>query len=338
MGLSVSIGISPREPLSGWMDFCAELEASGVTEMWLIDSQLAMKDVFVGLALAAQRTERMTLGTGVVNLQTRHPTVTANAIASIAELSGGRAVLGLGAGDSSVYALGRRPSRVSEVRDALGFFGDVLAGHSGRWDGRDYALAQSAPATPVYLAVSQPRMCRLAGELADGAIVMGPAQPDLLARQLSWIEEGIAAAGRRREDVRIGFITTLSISDDPAVALADVRSWATGQARLQADAVQLPESLAPFAEELQRAKREYAYEEHLSTRAGHQAVISDELVRTLAVAGDAEHCARRARELRATGVDELILPLMGGRRLQRLRTFVEHIAPVLSLTESTHGS
>ena len=111
MGLAISIGISPRESLSSWMDVCAELEDAGVTELWLIDSQLAMKDVFTGLALAAQRTERMTLGTGVINLQTRHPTVTANAIAAIAELSQGRAALGIGAGDSSVFALGVGPQR-----------------------------------------------------------------------------------------------------------------------------------------------------------------------------------------------------------------------------------
>ena len=338
MGLAISIGISPRESLSSWMDVCAELEAGGVSEMWLIDSQLAMKDVFIGLALAAQRTERMTLGTGVVNLQTRHPTVTANAIAAIAELSGGRAALGIGAGDSSVFALGRRPSKVAEVRDALSFFSDVLSGRPGSWEERSYELAQSAPRTPIHLAVSQPRMCRLAGELADGAIVMGPAQPDQVRRQLDWIGEGIVAAGRRREDVRVAFITTLSIHDDRAAALADVRSWATGQARLQADAVQLPDSLAPFADELQRAKDQYAYSEHLSTRAGHQSVISDELVATLAVAGDPEHCAARVGELLATGVDDLIFPLMGAGRRQRLQTLTDHIAPVLSTAEATHGS
>jgi 5,10-methylenetetrahydromethanopterin reductase len=337
MGISISIGISPRESLRDWTEFAAELERNGVSEMWLIDSQLAMKDVFAGLACAALNTERMLLGTGVTNLHTRHPTVTANAIAAIAELSDGRAELGLGAGDSAVYGLGRKPSKVAEVREALGFFGNVLEGRSGTWEEREYTLAQSAPRTPVYLAVSQPRMCRLAGELADGAIVMGPAQPDLLARQLRWIEEGIERGGRRRGDVRVGFITTLSIDDDPKRALADVRSWASAQARLQADAVQLPDSLAPFADELTRAKHDYDYGEHLSTRAGHQGTVSDELVRTLAIAGDPAHCVQRVRGLLATGVDNLIFPLMGAGRLQRLQTLNEHIVPALT-TEITHGA
>jgi 5,10-methylenetetrahydromethanopterin reductase len=337
MSISISIGISPRESLRDWMRFCGEAEQGGVSEMWLIDSQLAMKDVYAGLSLAALGTERMTLGTGVTNLHTRHPTVTANAIAAIAELSGGRAALGLGAGDSAVYGLGRTPSKVAEMREALGFFGDVLSGRPGTWEQREYALAQSAPATPVHLAVSQPRMCRLAGELADGAIVMGPAQPDLLARQLGWIEEGLARGARDRSQITIGFITTLSISDDTERALRDVRSWASAQARLQADAVDLPASLEPFAEELARAKADYDYGEHLSTRAGHQGAVSDALVRTLAVAGSPEECTARVRGLLDTGVDTLIFPLMGTGRLERLASIREHILPAID-QGAQHGS
>jgi 5,10-methylenetetrahydromethanopterin reductase len=329
MAISISIGISPRESLAGWAQFTAELERRGVEEMWLIDSQLAMKDAYIGLALAATHTKRMRLGTGVSNLFTRHPTVTANSIAAIAELSGGRALLGLGAGDSAVYGLGARPSRVAEVEEGLGFFGAVLAGGEGSWQGRTYRLPQSAPSTPVYLAVSQPRMCRLAGRMADGAIVMGPAQADVLSRQLGWIEEGIAEAGRRRSDVRVCFITTLSAREDRDAALADVRSWASAQARLQADARELPASLAPFTEEIARAKADYDYAEHLSTRARHQDTIGDELVRTLAIAGTPEECVERVRPLLDTGVDDLVFPLMGAGRLERLRVLTEQITPAL---------
>ena len=113
MGISISIGISPRESLADWTRFTGELEQRGVEELWLIDSQLAMKDAYIGLALAATQTESMRLGTGVSNLITRHPTVTANGIAAIAELSGGRALLGLGAGVAAVYGLGERPSKWS---------------------------------------------------------------------------------------------------------------------------------------------------------------------------------------------------------------------------------
>jgi 5,10-methylenetetrahydromethanopterin reductase len=316
--LEISIGISPREALADWMGFTRRLEQEGVDRLWLIDSQLAMKDVYVGLAAAAVGTERLELGTGVTNLVTRHPTVTASSIGAIAELSNGRAHLGLGAGDSAVYGLGRPPSRVAEVEAALGFFREVLSGGEGEWGGRRFSLPYRPPPIKVYLAVSQERMCRLAGRLADGAIVMGPSQLDVLARQVGWVLEGMEGAGRARGEVDIRAVTTVSVSDDASTALRDVRSWATGQARLLADVADLPESLLRYREELERAKEAYDYSEHLSTRAGHKDVISDDLVRTLAVVGSADSCAARLAELGSTGVDGFILPLMGANRLSRL--------------------
>jgi 5,10-methylenetetrahydromethanopterin reductase len=327
MGISISIGISPRESLADWARFTGELDKRGVEELWLIDSQLAMKDAYIGLALAATHTESMRLGAGVSNLVTRHPTVTANGIAAIAELSGGRALLGLGAGDSAVYGLGAKPSKVAAVEEGLEFFNAILDGREGTWQGRGYRLAQEVPPTPVYLAVSQPRMCRVAGRLADGAIVMGPAQPDQLARQLGWITEGIEQAGRERSDVRICFIATLSAREDRDAALADVRSWASAQARLQASVKELPPSLEPFRDEIKRAKESYDYAEHLSTRARHQGAVSAELVRTLAISGTVQECVERTRALMETGIDDLIFPLLGGGRLERLRVLTEQIAP-----------
>ena len=184
----VSVGISPRQSLESWSEFVAALEAEGVRRIWVIDSQLAMKDAYVGLAVAAMSTKRMGLGTGVTNAVTRHPTVTANAIAAIGEISHGRAFLGLGAGDSALYGVGLKPQKVAEVEEAINFFRAVLGGRQAELGGRQYRLPHVAATVPIYLAVSQERMCDLAGRLADGAIVMGPAQPDMVRRQVGWIE------------------------------------------------------------------------------------------------------------------------------------------------------
>ena len=326
----ISIGISPREAFKDWASFTKRLEAQGVDRVWLIDSQLAMKDVYVGLAAAAIATDRLELGTGVTNLATRHPTVTANAIASIAELSDGRAVLGLGAGDSAVYGLGRLPARIEEVEAALCFFRDVLSGGAGEWEGRAFSLPYRPPRVKVYLAVSQERMCRLAGRLADGAIVMGPAQHDVLSRQVDWVLEGIEQAGRGRGEVDIRAVTTVSVSDDVSTAVRDVRSWATGQARLLADVRNLPGSLLRYRDELRNAKDAYDYSEHLSTRADHKDVISEDLVRTLAIAGSAEECSARLVALGTTGVDGFVFPLMGSNRLERLKGLRAGVAAALA--------
>ena len=285
MNFDVSAGISPKQSFDSWATFVAGLEKEGVNRVWVIDSQLAMKDVYAGLVVAALNTTSIGLGTGVTNAVTRHPTVTANAIAAVNEISHGRAILGLGAGDSALYGIGLKPQKVAEVEDAIAYF------------------RAHAPAIPIYLAVSQHRMCELAGRTADGAIVMGPAQPDMVRRQVEWINP--------KQGFEVAFITPTSTD------IEDVRSWASTQARLMSHQKELPPSLEPFRDEMARSGEAYDYSEHLSTTAGHTAVVSDELVRSLAVVGPADECVTRLRQLRECGVDRFIFPLAGRGRLER---------------------
>jgi len=327
MRYSVSLGISPRQPLTGWVDLAVQLEQRGVERIWLIDSQLAMKDVYVGLALAAQATSRIELGTGVTNILTRHPTVTADAIASVAEVAPGRTLLGLGAGDSAVYGLGWKPARIAAMEEASRFFRAVFGGNAGSWEGREYRFPFVPTPIPLYLAVSQRRMCELAGRVADGAIVMGAAEPDFVRRQVEWIEVGIRAAGRQRSEVEISLMTTMSARENPAEALDDVRSWASTEARLMADFADLPAAFDRFRAEIQHARDSYDYSQHLSTHAEHQLGVSDDLARALAVAGTAAECAARLYELRATGIDSFIFPLLGGGRLERLAVIQNEVLP-----------
>jgi len=304
--LAISIGISPRQSLQSWRELAASLEAEGVERLWLIDSQLAMKDVYAGLYLAALDTTRMELGTGVTNPITRHPSVTANAFSALAELAPGRALLGLGAGDSAVYGIGARPARVAQVEEALTYF-----------------RSQLGDRVPLHLAASQRRMCTLAGRLCDGVILMGPAEPGFVRQQVEWVEAGISEAGRSRAEVEVNLVTTLSAREDAAQALDDVRSWASTEARLIADFAEIPPGLEPFREELARAKADYDYSQHLSTHADHQGAVSDELTRALAVAGTPDECSRRLAGLLETGIDGCIFPLLGGGRAERLRVLKE---------------
>jgi len=307
--LAISIGISPRQSLQSWRELAGSLEAEGVDRLWLIDSQLAMKDVYAGLYLAALDTTRMELGTGVTNPVTRHPSVTANAMAALAELAPGRALLGLGAGDSAVYGIGARPARVAEVEAALTYLRSELRGR-----------------VPIHLAASQRRMCALAGRLCDGVILMGPAEPGFVRQQVGWVEAGLAESGRSRSQVEVNLVTTLSAREDAARALDDVRSWASTEARLIADFAEIPPGLERFREELARAKADYDYSQHLSTHAEHRGAVSDELTRALAVAGTLAECSARVAALLETGIDGCIFPLLGGGRAERLRVLKEVIS------------
>lgn len=319
MKLAISIGISPRQSFEHWGRLAADLEAEGVERLWLIDSQLAMKDVFAGLYVAATHTRHMELGTGVTNPLTRHPTVIANAIAALSELSAGRAILGVGAGDSAVYGVGLKPARVATVAGSLAFFRAVLNGDEGTLDGRTYRLPHLVSPVPLWLAASQRRMCALAGRLCHGVILMGPADPAYAAQQVRWVHEGLSESGRARSEIEISLMTTISAGPDRQAALDDVRSWATAQARLMADFAALPPSLERFRAEIEAARAGYDYADHLSVHADHRSAVGDELAGTLAVAGTVDEAAERVRDLLAVGIDGCIFPLLGGGRVERLR-------------------
>jgi 5,10-methylenetetrahydromethanopterin reductase len=327
MRCGVSIGISPRQSLNSFGRLVSDLDREGVDDIWLIDSQLAMKDVYVGLTVAASQTKRARLGPGVTNPLTRHPSTTVTAMAALAELSGGRAVLGLGAGDSAVFGLGWKPAKVADVERAVAFFRGVMKDGEAEWEGRRLHLPHAQIDIPIYLAVSQQRMCRLAGRVADGAIVMGPADPQWVAQQVSWIEDGLAEAGRSREQFDIEQVVTLSAHENRATALDDVRSWATAQARLLADFKEFPITLERFRGEIEVAKSSYDFNEHLSVHAAHTAGVSDELAGALAIVGSVDECASRLATLVAAGIDGCIFPLPGGNRLERWLQIRDQVVP-----------
>src|SRR5262249_26498227 len=213
-----------------------------------------MKDVYTGLLLAAQRTSRMLLATGVTNPQTRHPTVTACAMAALAEVAGGRTVLGLGAGDSAVYGIGLRPSRGAAVGAAGVFFRAVRGGLDGLGAGRPYRLPSTRGRVPIGVAASRKRMCTLAGRVADGVILMGPASEDFVRAQVGWVADGLSQARRSRGSVEVRLVVTMSAGEDRARALDDVRSWASNQARLIAGVADLPGGLGPRPAGIRRGR------------------------------------------------------------------------------------
>ena len=226
----ISLGVSPREPLSRTSELARAIDGSGFDALWYIDFQLGMKDVYAAMNLAALSTERVLIGAGVTNLVTRHPTVTANATAALDELSEGRAVLGLGAGWSAVLGAGGRPSKLGDLRAGIDGFRRLFTGEECEISGTRVRLATATRQIPIYLAASQPAMLRLAGETCDGVVLMGAADPEFCSWQLDFIHEGLAAAGRDRRDLTIDLFVTMSVGDDEEAAIGDIRAWATSQA------------------------------------------------------------------------------------------------------------
>lgn len=326
----ISMGVSPREPLRNVGDIARAADDGGFEAMWLIDFQLGMKDVYAAMNIAAMNSDNLHIGPGVTNLLTRHPTVTANAMTALDELCDGKAMLGLGAGWSAVLGAGGRPSKLGDIRDSLPTFRGLFSGDPLQLDGVEINLATARRQIPLYLAVSQPGMLRLSGESCDGAILMGAADPAFCQWQLDYIHQGLEDAGRARSELLVDLVVTMSIDDDEEAALADVRAWATSQAATFHPWRTMPETYERFRPEFERAADAYHLVDHLSLHADHKSIVSDDFVRSVAIAGPLDTCLDRVRELTKLDVDRITFALLSGGRRRRLDQLVEDVIPAVT--------
>ena len=149
----------------GAMRQARELEEAGWDGMLVVDSQNLSGDPYVSLALAATVTTRLGLGTGVTNSITRHAAVTATSIASVDRVSGGRAVLGIGRGDSALAHLGRAPARLAQFDRYLRHLQTYLKGESVDFDEIDIPKEHAPPASALELHDAPPasRIAWIAG-------------------------------------------------------------------------------------------------------------------------------------------------------------------------------
>ncbi len=326
----LSMGVSPREPLTNVTELAAAAEQHGFEALWFIDFQLGMKDVYAAMNLAALATEKVHIGSAVTNLVTRHPTVTANATAAVDELSGGHAMLGLGAGWSAVYGAGGAPSKLGDLRAGIAEFRQLFTGEEVELYGSTVNLATARRQIPIYLAVSQPGMLRLSGEVCDGAVLMGAADPEFCQWQLQYIYQGLEQAGRDRSELLIDLIVTMSIDDDEEKALTDVRAWATSQAATFDVWKTMPPAWERFRPEFKAANSGYHLVDHLSLHAGHTQVVSDDFVKSVALAGTEEYCIDRLRELAALDIDRITFALLSGGRKRRMEQLANRIIPAVN--------
>ncbi len=326
----LSRGVSPRETFTQVGEIAKLAEQKGFEAMWFIDHQLGMKDVYTAMNVAAMATDKIHLGSAVTNLQTRHPTVTANATTALDDLSDGRAMLGLGAGWVAVHSINKMPNKLAETRDGIAELRQLFSGEEVELYGTKVRLATARRQIPVYLAVSQPGMLRLSCETCDGAILMGAAEPEFCNWQLDYIYQGLEKAGRKREDIVIDLIITMSIDEDEEQALNDVSAWATSQAATFAVWKKMPPAWEHFRPEFTRAEQAYHFEEHLSLRAEHKKIVSDEFVKSVTVVGNMEHCIARLKEVSKLDIDRISFALLSGGRLRRIAEIADQVIPQIT--------
>ncbi|HEX6448295.1 MAG TPA: LLM class flavin-dependent oxidoreductase [Trebonia sp.] len=193
--MRIGLRIPPCRPVPEVAAAARAAEAAGFTDVWVPDSQTLWRDPFVTLAGIAGGTRHVRIGTAVTNVVTRHPSVVAAAANTVAELAPGRFVLGVGVGNSAVEPVGLRSSTHAALRAGVA------------------ALRDGLSSVPVHIAASGPRNLALAGEAADGAILLAGASPPLVAAAVTRIRQAATDAGRAAPEVTVSAFC--AVTDEP---------------------------------------------------------------------------------------------------------------------------
>jgi 5,10-methylenetetrahydromethanopterin reductase len=319
-GLGITNCRPAREVVEGvrWAD---ELGA----EIAFIAEDINCRDAFQLAALSALQTKRIHLGPGVTNPYTRNPTALAMAAATLEEVSGGRAVLGLGAsgpnlirdqmgleyGDSAFVL--REAATI--VRSLLRAETVTFAGDRFRYAGARLEVPVTRPAVPIFFAAMGPRTLRLAGEHADGVLLNVGSSMEYVSWAVRKVREGARRAGCDEGEVTIAAWLTAYVIEDREEGLRRARRWLSQvlsiprQGELLLEHGGFETSILPAIRELVGAYP------HRGDREAAGELVPREWAEKMTLIGDVDEVRRRVEEYRAAGVD---VPVMGIGVLRRL--------------------
>jgi alkanesulfonate monooxygenase SsuD/methylene tetrahydromethanopterin reductase-like flavin-dependent oxidoreductase (luciferase family) len=173
--------------------------------------------------------------------------VIASSLATLHEQSGGRAIIGIGIGESAVHTVGLRQARLRRLEQAAVAIRALARGEQAELDGGRLRLTWARSAIPLYLASSGPKSLQLAGRIADGVLFQVGAEPALVSYAIRNIREGMAVAGRPAGSVRLLARLACSVAADREWARREVRGYVAAAAGTTFAAVpreELPPALA----------------------------------------------------------------------------------------------
>lgn len=232
--LQVDLRVPVGAPVPQVVDFIARCEDAGVDGVGVHDHPHRGRDVYVTLALAAARTRRLRLYPATSSPVVRHPLLLASAAHSLDEIAPGRVCLTVAPGFLAARAIGRPRGTVATMREGVLAIRRLLAGEAAEFEGQTSRLLNTnAPPPPVYLLAAGPRMVELAGEVADGAMLMVGLHPEAIRAARRHVEDGARRAGRSLDGFRTIFIVTMGLADRQEDAQHWPQRWfAPGQSFL----------------------------------------------------------------------------------------------------------
>lgn len=331
-GKTVRFGVlfSGAFPLLRAIEGSVLADRLGYDSAWFGEDYFYWGGVATGSAVAV-RTEKLSIGLGILTPLTRHPALTVMETAALDHISGGRLVMGYGAGVR--YWMNQLKldysSPMTAMREAVAISRALYRGETLTVDGRFYSLDQVKlnfpvlrPEPPIYLGVEGPKMLTLSGEIADGTVLSVLASPDYVRWARERVQDGCAISGRDPRTHKMVVYVIFAMDDDGDIARNAVRS--TIAEYLGAGGHPTPISRHggvpdQTIEEMGCIYRQGRFPSEL---------VTDEIVRGCSIAGTPEECRTSIQALVDAGADEIVfIPFPPERTEESVKRIAEELIP-----------
>jgi 5,10-methylenetetrahydromethanopterin reductase len=314
MALSFGISFAPNHPKEV-AEWCRVSEHCGFERVGLVDSQSIYRELYVSCTAGLQATSSITIGPRVTNALTRHPTVTASAMATMAELAPGRVFAGIGTGDSALINIGKHPIKLKALGEFVSCLRSLMRGERVLYQGAELQLTWSKADIPIYVSAHGPKTLEFSGQHADGIVYGDGVGKEIVKDALSNVATGAAKARRQIEDVDVWWGLCGNVANSKEEAMTQIKMLLAAKANHLARFPEQNKHVPPeFREILERIHKGYSYLEHqkpgehtTNARLVSESGLESYLAGRYAIVGTPEDCLMRLRELEQMGVRKIWL-------------------------------
>ena len=311
-GLKFGACIFAQKPMPEVVRIAQLAEELGYDSLWIADSQVLCRELYVTLTACALGTSRIKLGAGVTAPYTRHVSVTAGAFASLNELAPGRVLLGVSTGNSLVRTIGRRPARIAEMEEYVGKLTDLLDNREAEFDGGvrgGISWLEEPTDIPIYVAATGPKMVQAATRLTSNIILMAGSGPRFLEEGLDKIRAGMKGAGKEASEGDVIMWVPFAISRDGAVAREHVSKHAASLlSRVNPDLFEEGDR-----EAIERIKKGFSPYPHDPNAPKNTGGVPDRFIEQLTLAGTPDEVRGQVERMaEVSGFDTIVLNTQAG--------------------------
>ena len=340
MKLDFSVGTGRAMTLPEVSDEARIADELGFSHITLVDQPDLDRDVYFMMNEAARSTQRIKIGQGITVTGLRHPSVAANSMACLDEVSNGRAFLGIGSGWTAFTTKGGKRGRQSVLRETVEFIREYMTGADAEFEGARMHSEWIRKPVPIYMAAAGPKACQAAGELADGVILGPGANPEVVKWRIEHVAKGAERAGRNLSDIDIWIRTMVVPAESRAAGMHEVAAYAMLTCGLtlamkgpESDDLRsrLAKSMPDLDDLMREAKACYdAYDPyyHEKANAPHDKLVTQRMVDFMHLVGTPDDISERISVLGELGANNISTVVFTSTdRVATMRAIASDIMP-----------